>query len=490
VPLIAIAARRNPDWSLDVFVSRHAVFYTATFIVVGAYLIVVALGGYYVRQVGGDWGSVGQIVFFAGAVVALASLMTSTTLRRHARVFINKHFYRNKYDYRVEWLRFIATLSSTDEGDVRRTAVRAIAQVFNSPGGILFIHDDDDGRFIPHAAWPMRIDAVPLLTAMRADEDVPRLLARKQWIIDAAEMRRTPEVYENIEAPGWLAANPGLRIVSPLLQLDRLVGFVVLYEPPAPFELTYEDRDLLKTLGRHVATHVAQYDADRKLAEGRQFEAYNRLTAFMMHDLKNSVAQLKLIVTNAERHKRNPEFIDDAIGTIANAVDRMTRLIEQLRGSPKPERRDFVDLADVAREAVVRCAARRPQPLFRSVQPATVRADQEKLTSIIEHIIRNAQDATGETGAITVEVAGTAGGAMIAVTDTGSGMDAAFVRDRLFRPFDSTKGAKGMGIGAYQVREYVRSLGGTVEVQSSPGQGTRFAVNLPLSHRSAAAITA
>ena len=139
------------------------------------------------------------------------------------------------------------------------------------------------------------------------------------------------------------------------------MGFVLLYDPPPPFELTYEDRDLLKTVGRHVATQIAQQEADRKLTESRQFEAYNRLTAFMMHDLKNSAAQLRLIVDNYERHKRNPEFIDDAIGTIANAVERMTRLIDQLRGSTTPERLARVDLADDRarrRSAAVRSARR------------------------------------------------------------------------------------------------------------------------------------
>ena len=80
-----------------------------------------------------------------------------------------------------------------------------------------------------------------------------------------------------------------------------------------------------------MAVHLAQYEADRRLAESRQFEAYHRLTAFVMHDLKNLAAQLALIVSNAEKHKRNPEFVDDAISTIANSTERMQRLIEQLQ---------------------------------------------------------------------------------------------------------------------------------------------------------------
>lgn len=481
MPLIAVAARRNPEWSLDVFVSRQIVFYTTSVLVIGTYLTVMALGGLYVREIGGAWGNVGQIVFFAGAVVVLASLVTSAPLRRHTRVFISKHFYRNKYDYRVEWLRFIRTLSSTDEEDVGRTAVRAMAQIFASPGGFLFLRDETGKKFLPYAAWPMSIDSLGLPASLSADDDLPQFLAGKQWIIDTEEFRRMPDFYGNIAMPAWLLDKEQLRIVSPMLQLDRLVGFVVLYDPPPPFELTYEDRDLLKTLGRHVATHIAQQDADRRLAESRQFEAYNRLTAFMMHDLKNSVAQLKLIVANAPRHKHKPEFIDDAMETIANAADRMTKLIEQLRGTTSADRHVAADLRDLAQQAVSRCSFRAPKPQLQAAAPVMVMANAERLSVVIEHIIRNAQDATSETGSVSVSIGQNGREARLLVEDTGAGMDPDFIRNRLFRPFDSTKGAKGMGIGAYQVREYIRLLGGDVEVQSSPGQGTRFAVSLPLS---------
>jgi putative PEP-CTERM system histidine kinase len=481
VPLIALAVRRNPQWSLDIFVSRQVVFYTTTFVAVGVYLVVMALGGYVVRDLGGSWGRVGQILFFAGAVVVLGTVLASGALRRETAVFISKHFYRNKYDYRVEWLRFIETLSSTTEEDIRRISVRAVAQIFDSPGGILFVSDQQARQFVPAAAWPIVLDSVSGIAAIGTDSELVRFIRQRQWIIDLQEYRRLPDVYQNIELPRWIQQNAALRIISPILELDRLAGFFVLYEPPPPFDLTYEDRDLLKTVGRHVATQLAQQDADRRLAESRQFEAYNRLTAFMMHDLKNAVAQLQLLVTNAERHKRNPEFIDDAIGTIANAVERMTRLIEQLRDSAASAPSQIVRLDELLANAVQRCSLRLPAPtLERSgTEPIFVKADPERLAAVLEHVIRNAQDATQE-GSVTVRLGTTGDEASLVITDTGLGMAAEFVRERLFRPFDSTKGSKGMGIGAYQAREYVQMLGGHVEVQSSPGHGTAFSITLPL----------
>jgi putative PEP-CTERM system histidine kinase len=483
VPAIAIAARRAPQWSLDVFVSRQVVFYTTSFAGIGIYMLLMALGGFYVRKFGGEWGHIGQILFFAGAIVVLGFLLASASLRRYARVFISKHFYRNKYDYRIEWLRFIKTLSDVDiDADVRRTSLQAIAQIFPCPAGVLFSYDEVSEHFVPTAAWPMRLDEFGSLAELRNDDPLPRFLSRTKWIIDLQEYDRTPDMYDNIVLPDWIRGRSNARLVSPLLLQDTLTGFVILDDPPPPFDLTYEDRDLLKTVGRHVATHLAQQDANRRLAESRQFEAYNRLTAFMMHDLKNSVAQLQLIVTNAERHKRNPEFIDDAIATIENAADRMRRLIDQLGRKSAAAKSQSVDFMRAAHDAVARCSDRLPQPqlIVGDAGALLVRADAERLTTAIEHLLRNAQDASEEGGTITVQLDRKDGHALLEVTDTGIGMTPEFIRERLFRPFDSTKGSKGMGIGAYQVREYVRSIGGQLEVQSSPGIGTQFCIRLPL----------
>jgi putative PEP-CTERM system histidine kinase len=471
------------DAEVRVYVSRHVVFYSSAFVAVGMYLSLMAVGGYYVREHGGSWGNALQVVFLCGAGAILVPLLLSESPLRRLRVFISTHFYRNKYDYRITWLRFIDTLSSSGDDDVRRTVVRAVAQIFSSPGGILFVHDEQSRQFLPVAAWPNQLDAVPALAAVSSDSEMVAFIRERQWIIDVKEYRRAPQVYRHLRLPSWFAANPALTIVSPLLELERLAGFFVLYEPPPPFDLTYEDRDLLKTVGRHVATQLAQHDADRRLAESRQFEAYNRLTAFMMHDLKNAVAQLGLVVSNAQRHKRNPDFVDDAIGTIANAVERMTRLIEQLRDTPRRATARPVRIDELIHQAVARCGLHPPVPTLTVAtdQPVHVLADPERFAAVLDHVLRNAQEATPE-GSVSVQLGLANGEATLVVRDTGAGMDAEFIRERLFRPFDSTKGAKGMGIGAYQAREYVQSLGGHVEVQSSPGEGTAFSIILPLAN--------
>jgi putative PEP-CTERM system histidine kinase len=266
---------------------------------------------------------------------------------------------------------------------------------------------------------------------------------------------------------------------------------MVFCEPKLGPQLDYEDIDLLKTVGSQVAAVLRQYQADELLSEGRQFEAYNRLTAFLMHDLKNLIAQQSLVVRNAARYKHNPEFVDDAIETIDNSVQRMERLLEQLRQgrlSATPER---VNLARVAADAVSRHSGGRPVPELGNIDDNYVRADPEALASIVSHVIRNAQQACDpDAGCVTVSVDCNGDRAGIQIEDNGSGMDEAFVRDRLFRPFDTTKGSQGMGIGAYQVREFVEQAGGQVHVESEPGRGTVFRLCFPdLDLRSAAAGT-
>ena len=262
---------------------------------------------------------------------------------------------------------------------------------------------------------------------------------------------------------------------------DRLYAILLLRDPPGEFELTFEDRDLLKTAARHVATHLAQHDSERRLAEGREFAAFSKLSAFMMHDLKNAVAQLELIVTNAERHKHNPAFIDDVIETVEGTARRISRLVDSLGQRQVTEDAEPIDLTDLVRSAVDAASAQQPHPRM-SLDGCAPRvlAGRERLRNVLEHVIRNAQEATTATGHVDVSLRSLDGCAIIEVRDDGAGMTPEFLRDRLFRPFDSTKGSKGMGIGAYQAREYVQSLQGSIDVESDPGRGTRFRISLPL----------
>jgi putative PEP-CTERM system histidine kinase len=227
--------------------------------------------------------------------------------------------------------------------------------------------------------------------------------------------------------------------------------------------------------------HINQAEADRRLAESRQFGAYNRLTAFLMHDMNNLIAQQSLVVKNAEQFRGNPEFVDDTIETIAHSVKRMNRLMEQLTSASKAPMTCQTDLRDALGKAAERCQSRRPVPSIDAGRdPILLEADPERLTTVFEHIIRNAQDATDQDGRILVDATVTDETAVVLIRDNGQGMSSEFIRERLFRPFDSTKGSHSMGIGAYQARDYVRMLGGQIKVSSEVGVGTEFAIRVPI----------
>jgi putative PEP-CTERM system histidine kinase len=294
-------------------------------------------------------------------------------------------------------------------------------------------------------------------------------------------MKRHPDRYENLKLDSWLQRDGSWWLVVPLFLGKRLYGFIVLQEPRVVRNLNFEDHDLLRTVGRHVAMHINQAESDKRLAESRQFSAYDRLTAFLMHDLNNLIAQQSLVVKNAEKFRDNPKFIDDTFDTIAHSVARMKRLMEQLTGASKAPTVRQTDLRDALKNAVDRCQSRSPVPsLDIGPDPLILEADSERLTSVFEHIIRNAQDATDQSGSIQVEATVGGGSALVSIRDSGQGMSSEFIRERLFRPFDSTKGSQSMGIGAHQARDYVRTLGGRIEVSSQIAVGTEFSISLPV----------
>jgi putative PEP-CTERM system histidine kinase len=271
--------------------------------------------------------------------------------------------------------------------------------------------------------------------------------------------------------------------VVPLIVHDRLIGFVVLARSPAQHHFNWEDSDLIKTAGRQTAVHLAQMESSHALADAKQFEATSRMSTYVMHDLKNLIAQLSLVVTNAAKHKHNPRFMEDAINTVDNSVVKMNKLLGHLRSdTAQVQEEEEFELCDLLAEVVQTMSNGSPVPsLDCQARGIPLKANPDRFSAIIGHLIRNAQDATPDDGRIIVRLFGLGDRAVIEVQDSGSGMDKEFIRDRLFRPFDSTKGKAGMGVGVYEARDYVHKLGGDIEVISRIGEGSTFRIRLPIS---------
>lgn len=473
VPVIGISIARDPRLSLDIFVSRQMVFHTTALFSAGIYLLAMGLGGYYIRVFGGEWGIVIQTIFLAGAGLLLMVLVFSGRLRANIKVLLNKHFFHYKYDYREEWLRFIQTLSSGQpDYHLRERAIHSIAEIIDSPAGTLWMRHAGD-QFVPVTSWQMEVDPE---CKIKADHPLIRFMESREWLIDLDEHGREPELYNYLEIPGWLSLMPRAWLVVPLIVHRHMLGFIVLVRSPAQHNFNWEDSDLIKIAGKQVAVHLAQLETSQALAESRQFEATNRLTSYVMHDLKNLIAQLSLVVSNASKHRANPKFMEDAITTVDNSVQKMNRLLAHLRSDPKssPED-DVVEMCGLLGDVVKTMSNGRPIPsLDCQAEGILIVANEDRLAAVIGHLIRNSQDATPDSGAITVRLFKRGNHAIVEVQDTGEGMDEEFIKNRLFRPFDSTKGSTGMGIGVYEARDYIHKLGGDVDVISRLQEGTTF----------------
>jgi putative PEP-CTERM system histidine kinase len=479
VPMAAIAAARNPSWSVRVFVSRRVIFHASVLFATAIYLLLMSAVGYYIKFYGGTWGKAAQIIFVFSALAILIALLFSVHLRSRLRVFLSKHFFNYKYDYRDEWLRFINTLADGDLDErLRERVVKAIADIVDSGGGTLWLKDDAS-LYREVSQW----QSSPSKEVLTEDSSMIQFLAERDWVVDLNEYVISPGLYEGLTVPDAIVSSESAWLVLPINFHANLLGFLVLNKPRSPRSINWEDRDLLKTAAQQAGNYLTLMQTTRALLEANQFEAFNRLSAFVVHDLKNLIAQLELVVKNAEKHKHNPEFMDDAVKTIGNAVVKMGKLLAQLRSGrfERGETQTFF-IEEAVAQAVNQLYHYSPKPKLNiKSNYLKIVADKDRFTAVIIHLIKNSQEAAKDDGGtIEVEVDSRNDEAVITIQDDGAGMDDDFVRNKLFRPFETTKGNAGMGIGVYETREFIKSLKGRVAVTSQLDIGTTFTIRIPL----------
>lgn len=476
IPLLVISASRNPDWTLRVSVSRHVVFHSTALAGSGLYLLLIAAAGYYMRYFGGEWGEALQLALLFSGALFLCVLVVSGAFRARLRVLLAKHFFAYRYDYRKEWLSVTQALSVAGDGlSLGESVVKALADLVESPGGSVWLCDLD-GNYSQQARFNMPDSGV----REQADSEFCRFLLEREWVVNLQEMRSGLSSGAGMPKPAWASELSDMWLIVPLISSGVLVGFVVLLTPRTPVDVNWEVLDLLKIAGRQAASYIARMQTAEALIEARKFDAFNRMSAFVVHDLKNLVAQLSLMLRNAERHKDNPEFQADMLDTVRHVETRMRGLMAQLMEKTPINQRRPVQLKAVVEHIIHSKRMFKPCPSMAPDAPdLTVLAHAERLERILGHIVQNALDATSEHGSVSVELSREGNFACVAVCDTGSGMSEAFMREQLFRPFQTTK-SSGMGIGAYESQQYVNELGGTLAVQSEVGVGSRFDIRLPL----------
>lgn len=476
--LLFLFATRDA-WVTGARVSRNVAFQTVAFSGVGFYLIAMSLLAYGLKLVGGSWGTLLQVTFLFGTILLGAVVLVSDRFRAWLRVAIARNFYRYQYDYRAEWLRFIATVSApADARGLPERVVQAVAAVLEARGGWLLVPDDD--RLAPIATWQME-ERQP--EALALDDPMVNWVSQQDRLLDL-EAVREGELPDAPPLPAWLAADRRFWLVVPAFNRDALAGVLLIGRSLVPRRLGWEDEELLKTLGRQAGSYVAESRGQSALEEARRFEEFNRRFAFILHDIKNLVSQLSLLARNAERHADNPEFRADMVQTLKGSVDKMNALLAWLsQRAAAGSSRD----ADVAVDSLLRQLVKARQPAWPALSlhlpddgpPPMVRGDAARLEQMFAHLLQNAIDASPAGAPIRVDLAVAGSALVVTLADRGHGMSARFIRQELFQPFHSTK-AGGFGIGAYEAREIVRAHGGRLDVASREGEGTSFTISLPL----------
>lgn len=484
MPLLVISIRRIHHWGIDIFISRDVVLHSSLLLVAGGYLFVMAVVGYAINYMGGSWGATVQIILVVMSFALLATVFLSNAFRTKIKVFITKHFFANQFDYRVEWVKLTKWLTKTGDSssDVYYAGLTGMLNAIQYESGLLFKVTPSGYECIAEAS-PISNDKAHRCTTL---DSLVRYSDKNGWIIDTDAYLVKPFDYEGLKLDREALKQWGYQLFVPFLKDDGLWGFAVL--APGDKEkvsLNWEVKDYLTAVSEQVGTYMQHHEAAQVVAENAQFAAFNRMSAFVLHDLKNVLAQVDLILANAQQHKHNPEFIDDTFETLEHTKARMEKMLKQLTDKKAVEEgvnSEFL-LSDIAKDVVEkRCSALSPLPSVHLVRETPVIVDREKVANVLYHLISNAQQATADDGEVDVVITSNSDNntQLVMIEDTGTGMDKAFIDERLFKPFDTTKGNAGMGIGAYDAKTYIESIGGKLTVQSEPGRGSCFTLYFPI----------
>jgi len=470
-PVLLIGIKRFKSLGVRIFISREVVFHSTILIGISLYLTLMAATGYYLNLIGGQWSIYSQLTFSGLALTIFAVLFINERVRRKIKVFISKHFFANRYDYRQQWIELNNCLASPPTDNFYHTALFALTQLFDIKHGILIKVKNSQ-----HAHTAINYDG-PLKLWFEFVSHYQR--QPSQWIIDLDEYERFPDVYPNHLNELDQLIGQSLKIIVPIYNNNEIYGYFILSRPSHKELLNYEDRDLLMTASQQLVGYLALNEASIKISETKQFDTFNQMSAFLVHDLKNVVGQLSLISSNSIKHKDNPEFIADTFDTVANSVTKINKMLTQLR---KKNANVNADSSVNIKDLLVKISKIYSLNINNLQIQSDIELvlDSDKFANILCHLIQNSLEAAGKNGKVELHLNHHDSNCLVSVIDNGCGMSDEFIRTRLFKPFDTTKGNAGMGIGAYEAKHFIESIGGEIVVNSIINEGTSIILTIPM----------
>ena len=451
--------------------SRGIAHRSFVLLLVGGYLILLGTIGGGLRYLNiGDAKVLINILLLVGSLV-LAVVFLSERLRRKLKVLLQKNFYQSKYDYREQWERF--SHYATGGGNlaqIQNAILDHFCSILACKGAALYLYDDEQNHYAPVASFNFPRDWRPFFT----DDPLIRLFGKKDWILN---LRDDPH-----DLHGSLLETipePDIFLILPLFFDDELAGFVLLGEQINSDELlSFEDYDMLRMLARQSIATIQGLRLADQLVLARELAAIGKVSTFVLHDLKNQVSSLSLLMENAAEHIENPEFQQDMLETIGNTVANMKSLINRLKGlKEKPQ----LAIASLPMTKIITDAADTVGGAIHidGEREVLVAVDEEEIYKVIVNLLVNAREATAGRSPVVISYGEDQSQGWVKVKDSGCGMSADFVRNHLFKPFETTK-KHGFGIGLYQCQQIITAHGGEILVASREGEGTEFTVRLPL----------
>jgi putative PEP-CTERM system histidine kinase len=481
---LALARRRLRDMSVPV--GRPVVYYSSVSITLAVAFLVVtfALSRVLPAMSNGIrvWAVVSFLLFVAGGAVLL---MVQPSTGRAIRRFVDRNFYAYRYDYRAEWGRVSRALSpSAAPEEVCRQIERLVSDIFDADHVAIHFREDPAGAFrLLHgpASSP---------TTLEATHPLVRWFDRERWPVLFADRGLDPELAASLEASKLLRNVLGAAVCAPLAVEEPIIALLWLAPKRGDEAWSDEDLEFLAAMSRQLASALWFSRQAERIAEARQLESLQRLSSFVLHDMKNHVSGLSLVVDNARRHMGNPDFQRDAMAVVERTVRSLRELMLQVSGvsSPPAPQRAPVSLGELVSDALVESGLAldsTPGVQVEVTVPDDAEAvlDRRQLGRVLVNLLVNARESLSGAGTISVRailVAGAEGAreAVIEVTDSGRGMTEDFIRTKLFKPFSTTKKG-GLGVGLAQCRGIVEAHGGTIDARSRPGEGTVFTVRVP-----------
>jgi putative PEP-CTERM system histidine kinase len=478
---LILYARRYREDGVHITVSRYILFRSLTLLSVGVYFIVLGLLGEAMKYFEVSFAQYVTIFFAFAGGIALVVLLLSEQLRRRVKVFISKHFFAQKHDYRHTWIALTNRLVSTTPAAMEQGILAAYCEMFGLGGASLYLFDRGSGRYMPAAQHALP-HAVP-----RAETGLSASAGLISYFLDQNRVWNLADAeYAPTEEERSFAAVTKAQFVVPLICNHQVEALVVFGRQVAPEQFTFEDYDLMKTMARQSALVLSNLRLSEELIETRELAAVARLSSFVVHDLKNLTYSLSLIMDNAEEHMGNADFQRDMMGTVRHTIENMKSLTQRLKSIPGKSgtSRESHDLHELSTAVVGELKKMRSHAriVCRGTSALSL-VDGDEIKKVIVNLVQNGLDAAGEEGTILVETGMNNGHAYFSVSDTGCGMTKDFMENQLFKPFRTTK-AKGLGIGLYQCKQIVEAHGGMLVVKSEAGKGSVFTVYLQAADRS------